>query len=371
MLIKSNMSKHNIKIHPSFKLNGTHYSKQDLHEVAYSFIKEGEAFEERVGNFLLDWLNEDYKDIKVRTSGSTGEPKVIFIDKDRMVNSARATGKHFKVKEDTKALLCLPPKHIGGMMMLVRAMILGWHLDIVKPASNPLDNIYKTYDFCAMTPFQLDNSLNRLHLIKKLIVGGGRISENLKHIVQGIPTKVYETFGMTETISHIASRKVNNFKSDPYKERPFKVLPKVSVSSDQHNRLIIKAPKLIDEPIVTKDIVEIETYKKFYWKGRADNVINTGGVKIHPEIVEKKLQTLITQRFFLSGLPDDALGEKVVLFIELPFSEKTISNIQEAIDNLDSLDKYEKPKKIYLVERFEETPNGKVNRSRTVSAKMK
>ena len=364
------MSKHEFEIHDCFQLNGTHFSRMHLHKVAYSFIKEGEHFEERVGNFLLDWLNDDYDDIKVRTSGSTGKPKVFFISKQKMINSAKATDKHFKLGPETKALMCLPPKHIGGMMMMVRAMMLGWHVDIVEPVSNPLDKLYKTYDFCAMTPFQLDNSLNRLHLIKKLIVGGGRIPENLKQMLQGIPTKVYETFGMTETVSHIAARKVNNFKKDSDKDKPFKTLPNVSVAADENNRLIIKAPKLLDEPILTNDIVEIETYKKFYWKGRADNVINSGGVKIHSEEVEKKLQKLITQRFFLSAMPDDSLGEKVVLFVELPFSEKTISDLEEAIDNLETLDKYEKPKKIYLVEKFEETPNGKVNRKRTVSAKM-
>ncbi len=365
------MAKHKFEINPSFKLNGTHFSRMHLHKVAYSFIKEGKPFEERVGNFLLDWLNDDYEDIKVRTSGSTGKPNVFFIDKQKMVNSALATGKHFKVKEGTTALLCLPPKHIGGMMMLVRAMTLGWHLDIVKPTSNPLDKIYKTYDFCAMTPFQLDNSLNRLHLIKKLIVGGGQIPENLKQLVLGIPTKVYETFGMTETVSHIATRKVNNRKKENNQNKPFKTLPHVSVSVNEENRLIIKAPKILDKPLLTNDIVEIETYKKFYWKGRADNVINSGGIKIHSEEVEKKLQKLITQRFFLSAMPDDALGEKVVLFVELPFSEQTINDLNKAIDGMEELTKYEKPKKIYLVEKFEETPNGKVNRKRTVSAKMK
>lgn len=364
------MAKHRFEINPCFKLNGTHFSRMHLHKVAYSFIKEGEPYEERVGNFLLDWLNDDYNDIKVRTSGSTGEAKPIFIDKQKMVNSALATGKHFKLKEETKVLMCLPPKHIGGMMMMVRAMTLGWHIDIVKPASNPLDQLYKTYDFCAMTPFQLDNSLSRLHLIKKLIVGGGRISENLKHIVQGIPTIIYETFGMTETVSHIAARKINNFKNKNSQPKPFKTLPHISVAADNQNRLIIKAPRILDKPLLTNDIVEIETYKKFYWKGRIDNVINSGGIKIHPEEVEKKLQKFITHRFFLSAIPDDSLGEKVVLFVELPFSEKTISNLREAIDNISELTKYEKPKKIYLVERFEETPNGKVNRKLTVSAKM-
>lgn len=365
------MAKQEFEIHPCFKLNGTHFSRMNLYKVAYSYIKEGEPYEERFGNFLLDWLNDDYKDIKVRTSGSTGKPKVIFIDKQKMVNSALATGKHFKVKEETKALMCLPPKHIGGMMMIVRAMTLGWHLDIVKPTSNPLDKLYKTYDFCAMTPFQLDNSLSRLHLIKKLIVGGGHISENLKQMVQGIPTKVYETFGMTETVSHIAARKVNNRKSNYPEAKPFKTLPKISVSSNENDQLIIKAPNLFDEPLLTNDVVEIETYKKFYWKGRVDNVINTGGVKIHPEEIEKKLQKLITQRFFISAIPDDALGEKVVLFVELSFSEKIINDLREAIDNMEELGKYEKPKKIYLVEKFEETSSGKISRKRTVSAQMK
>ena len=362
------MKKESYEVHPDFRLNGNSYNAKQLHDVAYSFIKEGDTYEERIGNFLLDWLNDSYTDIKIRTSGSTGDPKVIFHDKDMMINSALSTGKHLKVREKTKALLCLPAKQIGGMMMLVRAMTLGWHLDLIEPKSNPLEHLYKTYDFCAMTPFQLDNSLNRLHLIKKLIVGGGRISENLKMIVQGIPTHIYETFGMTETISHIATRKINNRKSGKTENKPFKTLPSVTVSADENSRLVIKAPKILKNVLVTNDIVEIETYKKFYWKGRYDNVINTGGVKIHPEEVEKKLQKLITHRFFLSSIEDDALGDKVVLFVELAFSEKLLSDLTKAIENLEDLSKFERPKKIYFVEKFEETETGKVSRSRTVKA---
>ncbi len=364
------MKKDSYEVHPNFKLNGTHYSAKEMHDVAYSFIKEGEPYEERIGNFLMDWLNENYSDIKVRTSGSTSEPKIIFIDKEKMINSALSTGKHLKVNENTKALLCIPAKQIGGMMMLVRAMTLGWHLDLVEPKSNPLDRLYKTYDFCAMTPFQLDNSLNRLHLIKTLIVGGGRVSENLKMMVQGIPTVIYETFGMTETISHIATRKVNNRKSGSTESKAFKTLPHVTVSADENNRLIIKAPKILNETLVTNDIVEIETYKKFHWKGRYDNVINSGGVKIHPEEVEKKLQQLITSRFFISSIEDDALGDKVVLFVELPYSEELQSDLKHAIDTLPGLKKFEKPKHIYMVEKFEETESGKLNRNRTVKAQM-
>ncbi|MFD0932273.1 AMP-binding protein [Psychroflexus salinarum] len=360
------MTTHSLGIHPLFKINGNHFNKTELYSVAYSYIKEGEPFEEKIGGFLLDWLNDDYDSIKVQTSGSTGEPKTYFLDKQKMINSALATGKFFKVQEDTTALLCLPADYIGGRMMLVRAMILGWDLDIIEPKSNPLDEVFKTYDFCAMTPFQMDNSLGRLHLIKKLIVGGGAVSENLIGSIQGIPTKVYEVYGMTETISHIAARKLNPTK-DNKEKRPFKALPNVSVSQNENNCLVIKAPKILEKELVTNDIVEVLTYKKFFWKGRLDNIINTGGVKIFPETVEKKLQKLITHRFYIAGLPHDSLGEQVVLFIEAPENEKFLSDLKHTIVKLKSLGKYEKPKHIYFVEKFEETDSGKIHRKKTLS----
>lgn len=363
------MIEHPLEIHPYFKINGHHFNRNELRTVAYSYVKEGEPFEELIGNFLLDWLNDDYDSIKVRTSGSTGDPKVYFIKKQKMINSALATGKFFKVKEGTKALLCLPADYIGGRMMLVRAMILGWDLNIVEPKSNPLDKLFKTYDFCAMTPFQMDNSLGRLHLVKKLIVGGGAVTENLIGLIQGIPTKVFEVYGMTETISHIAARKLNP-KTDNTEKRPFKALPNVSISQNDSNCLVIKAPKILEKELVTHDIVEVLTYKKFYWKGRMDNIINSGGVKIFPETVEKKLQKLITHRFFIAGLAHDSLGEQVVLFIEAPQNDKFLSDVREAVDNLSTYDKYEKPKHIYLIDKFEETPSGKIHRKKTLSKLM-
>lgn len=362
-----------LEIHPDFKLNGTHYSADELKLVAYSFIKEGEFYEEQIGNFLLDWLNEDYDTIKIRTSGSTGQPKVHFVGKDKMIASALATGKFFKIKEKSTAFLCLPAQFIAGRMMLIRAMMLGWHLDLVNPNSAPLEQVFKRYDFCAMTPFQLDNSLNRLHLIKKLIVGGGTVSENLINLIQGLSTKVYEVYGMTETVSHVAARKLNPKRTneDEFQLKPFKALPKISFGQDDRNCLIIRAPKIVDKPLITNDIVDLETYKKFYWKGRFDNVINTGGIKIFPEVVERKLQAIITQRFFLAGIPDDALGEKLILFVEAPHSDQFLSDLKEGVNQLSSLDKFERPKHIYLIDKFEETDNGKVHRKRTLKNLMK
>mgnify|MGYP003147759610 FL=1 len=198
--------------HPDFRLNKRHFTNAELHLVAYSFIKEGEAFEEKVGSFLLEWIKPS-KYVEVKTSGSTGTPKVIRIKKEHMINSAIATSRFFDLPEKTTALLCLPATYIAGKMMLVRAMVLGWQLDMVPPSSNPLDQVFKRYDFCAMTPFQLDNSVGRLHLIKKLIVGGGAVSPRLQKMVKEVSTKVYETYGMTETVTHIAAKRLNPSKN--------------------------------------------------------------------------------------------------------------------------------------------------------------
>ncbi len=353
------------EIHESFAINKHSLDKEGLKHIAYNFVKEGEVYEQEAGNFLLDWLNDkDY--IVVQTSGSTGKPKKIKVYKQHMINSAKATGKFFKAEEGTTALLCLSANYIAGKMMLVRAMVLGWKIDIVPPRTNPLDTVYKQYDFCAMVPLQLDNSLNRLHLVKKLIVGGGPVSEHLKELVQGIRTKVFETYGMTETVSHIAARRINPKRKEKKDAHFFKALPNITLTVDDRNCLVIKAPQLNQETIITNDVVELKTYKKFLWKGRYDNVINSGGIKLYPEEIETKLQLLIGHRFFISSIPDDALGDKLVLIIEREYDKIAYLTIQDAISSLKSLSKYEVPKKIYFIPQFAETDTGKIQRSKTL-----
>lgn len=354
--------------HPDFKLDKGHYSNAELYQVAYSFIKEGEPHEERIGNFILDWIKPGAH-VEVQTSGSTGKPKTIRLKKEHMINSALATSRFFDLPEKTTALMCLPADFIAGKMMLVRAMVLGWHLDLVPPSSNPLDQVYKRYNFCAMTPFQLDNSIGRLHLVEKLIVGGGAVSARLQKMVREVGTKVYETYGMTETVTHIAAKRLNP-KKNKKKARPFKVLPNITISQDERGCLIIKAPKLADSIIVTNDVVEILTYKKFHWKGRMDNVINSGGIKLFPEEIERKLEKIIDHRLFVTSMPDDALGEKLVLFVESDFSEEKLKDLQEKIKTYKKLKKYEIPKKIYLIAKFEETANGKIHRDNTLKSKV-
>lgn len=353
--------------HPDFRMNKVHFTNVELKEIAYSYIKEGEPYEQQIGNFLLDWLKPS-SFIEVNTSGSTGTPKKIRLTKEHMINSAIATSKFFKLPNSTKALLCLPADYIAGKMMLVRAMFLGWHIDFIPPTSSPLDQVFKVYDFSAMTPFQLDNSLARLHLVKKLIIGGGAVSPRLRKLLQDADSKVYETYGMTETCSHVAAKRLNPQKKKFSKS--FKLLPNVSIAQDDRGCLIIKAPKILDEEIITNDVVEIVTYKRFFWKGRYDNVINSGGVKLFPEQIERKLNKKLDHRFFVTSMPDDALGEKLVLFVEDDFSEETLTGLRKTIDNMGSLDKFEKPKKIYLIAKFEETPNGKIHRENTLKSKV-
>ncbi|MGB5942784.1 MAG: AMP-binding protein [Leeuwenhoekiella sp.] len=346
-----------IPIHTAFTLNGNKLSVGGLKEFAHECIKMGEFYEEQMGSFLLEWLN-DKNHIMVNTSGSTGDPKSIKIFKTHMANSALATQKHFKLPEGTTALLCLPVRYIAGKMMLVRAMVLGWRIDVVHPRSNPLDTVFKRYDFCAMTPFQLDHSVARLHLIAKMIVGGGPFSESLKQLVQNVDTKVYETYGMTETVSHIAARRINSKKTKP-DGNPFKTMSKVTVSKDSRGCLVIKAPEVSVDPVVTNDMVDLISYKKFVWLGRIDNVVNSGGIKLFPEQIEMKLAPQLDVDFFVTGEPDDALGEKIILILET-------ESVETAKLDFSPLSAYEVPKAVYCTPSFKRTETGKVKRGATL-----
>ncbi|MEZ4803029.1 MAG: AMP-binding protein [Gelidibacter sp.] len=342
------------KIHLKFKLNGNKYDHDELNEVAYSLIKEGEPYEKITGNFLLDWLDEkDY--INVQTSGSTGTPKIIQLSKQAMVNSCIATANFLKLKPGNTALHCLPTNYIAGKMMLVRAMILGLDMDLVEPTSQPIFDYDKVYHFAAMLPMQLQSTLNYLHNVKILIVGGSSVSKHLIDLTQSIKTKVYATYGMTETATHIALKPLNNKLQEPY----FRVLPKVTVWQDERNCLVIDAPKVSKERIITNDIVKLHSPTEFEWLGRIDNVINSGGVKLFPEQIEEKLKGKIPHQFFMASMPDSLFGEELIIVLE---SDSDVLDTSVFED----LDKFEIPKHIYNVPKFKMTPTGKIKRSETL-----
>ena len=353
------------EVHSEFTINQKLMTVENLKFMAYEFQKNGEPYEQEAGSFLLDWL-QDKEYITVQTSGSTGKPKQIKVSKQAMINSALATGKFFKIQEGTTALHCLSSSYIAGKMMWVRAMILGWKIDMVPPRTNPLDSVYRQYDFCAMVPMQLDNSLNRLHLLKKLIVGGGRVSGHLKYLVRDSKTKIFETYGMTETLSHIAAKRINSKKNTKEEETIFKVLPNIEIKTDERDCLVIHAPLLQDKEIVTNDVVSLITPKKFILKGRIDNVVNSGGIKLFPEEIEKKLQLFMSYSYFLAGIPDKTLGEKLILIIEKTEDTADKENFLYIVKNVKTLSKYEIPKEVFFLPQFLRTESGKIQRSKTL-----
>lgn len=351
-------------LHPQFQLNGNRYSVNALKELAYSMIKEGEAFEEHIGAFILEWLSTS-PTLIVNTSGSTGTPKPIVIKKEHMVNSALATGSFFGLTSGSTALHCLPTDFIAGKMMLVRAMVLGLRLTCIAPTAFPLEGTDDCFDFAAMVPLQLRNSIGNIDGIRSLIVGGAPFSEDLKKSVAQKSTCIFETYGMTETVTHVAVKQINHLKEESgYREHLFQAVPNVKFSVDNRGCLQIDAPKVSDTLVVTNDIVDLISATAFKWLGRFDNVINSGGVKLMPEQIEGQLSKLISQRFFVAGIPDERLGQKLVLLIE---GNVGMDELKERIASQTELSKYQIPKNIFLVPEFVETQNGKIHRNKTVS----
>jgi O-succinylbenzoic acid--CoA ligase len=245
----------------------------------------------------------------------------------------------------------LPTDYVAGKMMFVRAFILGLDMEFVAPSSHPMERVKGDFDFCGMVPLQAKNSLKDLHRIKKLIIGGAKINKTLENELVVIPSQIYETYGMTETITHIAAKRVG--------ESAFSVLPNVKVTQDDRHCLVIDAHKISGEKIVTNDLVELISDTQFVWKGRFDNVINSGGIKLIPEQIEEKLASSISNCFFVYGQADELLGEKLVLYVEgesMPIDESIF----------ETLDKYERPKETVFVPEFKRTATGKVIRDQSV-----
>lgn len=330
-----------------------------------SLFPENE-FEEKVISFLKDWFSHS-ETVSVQTSGSTGIPKVFEIEKKRMLNSAKMTCDFLGLKEGDTALLCLPVQYISGKMMLVRAIERKLKLIISVPSSAP--EISENVEFCAMTPLQVQNSLDKIHFIKNLIIGGAAVSEKLKSqisrelstINHQPSTNIYETYGMSETLSHIALKHIA-----PIQEEYFTVFDNVEISVDERNCLKISAPKLNPEVLQTNDIVELKHFdsaqqcdnKQFKFLGRFDNVINSGGVKIFAEELENLVKKHISQDLVFLGKPDEILGEKLVLVIE---GDKT-SEITHHLSLITYNNKFHIPKEILFLEKFPRAENGKVLR---------
>lgn len=315
-------------------------------------------FDHEVLAFIRTWL-EDSPTVPVQTSGSTGKPKIFQIEKDRMRASANMTCDILNLKEGDSALLCLPVAYISGKMMVVRALERKLKLFVQAPSANPLSTWCTSIDFAAMSPMQVEKSVGNLHHIKKLLIGGAAVSENLKiKIAENLHQReghslVYETYGMSETLSHIALKEIY-----PTAEEYFQVLKNIDIALDHRDCLQIRAPQLHPETLHTNDLVEIKDKNHFKFLGRIDHVINSGGLKIYPEQLENILKKEITHDLVFTALPDPHLGEKLILAVE----GKDSQALREKISGASYPTKNHRPRDIFFLREFPRIPNGKVNR---------
>ena len=309
--------------------------------------------------FLQEWQNDE-PTVWVHTSGSTGTPKPLQVEKERMRASARLTCSFLGLKEGDSALLCMPLQYIAGKMVVVRSFVAGLRLLPVAPCGHPLKELTEIPTFAAMIPMQVYNTIQvpeeraKLMEIKHLIIGGGAIDDALGRELKAFPNHVWSTYGMTETLSHIALRRLNGAEaSDWY--TPFE---NVRIRLSEENTLIIHAPSVCAEELITNDIAEINDEGKFRILGRKDNTINSGGVKIQIEQVEAALKEYLDIPFQITARKDAKFGEIVVLLYNKVKEEADIRRICE-----EKLPAYWVPK-IYLpVEELPLTGTGKPDRA--------
>ena len=307
--------------------------------------------------FLSEW-NNDSPFVHVQTSGSTGAPKPMLAEKRRMLASARITNDFLGLREGDAALLCMSLDYIAGKMMVVRSIERGLKLITVEPSGHPLNHSQLAtddcqIDFAAMVPLQVYNTLQvpeerkRLLQIRHLIIGGGAIDEALGAELKNFPNAVWSTYGMTETLSHIALRRLSGPEaSDWY--MPF---PSVKVSLSEDGCLVIDAPEVCPERLVTNDIAEISP-QGFRILGRKDNVICSGGIKIQIEEVESRLRPFLRVPYLISKRPDPKFGEVSVLL-----TEGSVDEARQICERI--LPKYYLPRHYLHVDRIPLTETGK------------
>ncbi len=320
--------------------------------------------------FAWQWLRGD-QEFEQLTSGSTGKAKTITIAREKMIISARITLDALQLNQRDSALLCLNADYIGGKMMIVRSLLAGINLVMVPPTAHPLTSLPFLPKFVAMVPLQILTLLeagetDQLNQMKAIIVGGAAVSTSLeKKIACQLSVPVYSTYGMTETVSHIALRKLTPPNASPY----FEVLGDTQIDTDERGCLQINGEITDQKWLSTNDLVRLVDDKHFRWLGRYDFIINSGGVKVSPETVEVILESILQSlgfagRLLVSSLPDKKLGERVILLLEggpigENFEARLLAKAKE------HLPPYHTPKEIYYLSKFSQTSSGKIQRTLT------
>lgn len=334
------------------KLNGQLIVVQELIKKT-DFEWEKEWFD-----FLREWYSQsDF--IETKTSGSTGTPKTIRLKKEFVAKSAKRTIEFFNLKENDRVLHCLPSRFIAGKLMTVRALVGKLDLKIVDPSTDFSFLKNESFKFAALVPTQmmkLINSQPETRNPKLILIGGSAISHSLEQKLQSIPTRCYSSYGMTETATHIALRKINGEDADGF----YHCLENIQVDKSEDDCLQIYMPGLDDPFLQTTDIAELKDENTFRILGRSDHVIISGGIKYSPEEIEKKLEPHIKLPFYISSLPDDTLGQQIILMIEGTESFIMLEQLEHVCQKF--LLRYECPRKIVFQEKLKRTENGKLIR---------
>lgn len=323
----------------NFSLKLEEFPQDEIH------ITHFNETEKSVVKLVNDWVNgKEY--FNFTTSGSTGQPKKIQIDRKRIEYSTRATFDHIDPQQGIKStLLCIDPRFIGGAMVVFRALIKNLNLYIIDPTSQVVESLPPNFtsDLVSLVPIQF-NAIpsNDLDRFKNIIIGGAAVTTCSTN-----DANIYASFGMTETVSHVALRRINS--------ELYTTTGDTIVDLNTEGCLQFKGKITHNKWLETNDLGEIVSPTSFLWKGRKDFVINSGGIKINPEAIENKLAHLISSPFLITSLPDDRLGEKVVLLIEGNEQEIDFSN----------LDKFERPKDVYFDHELVRTSSGKIDRKET------
>lgn len=351
----------------TFLLESKTYSKAQLLEYASKRMLEPKAlvWERKIFEFILEWFNsESY--INAQSSGSTGTPKQMKLPKSKMRESAKMTAQYFQLGAGSKVILLLPVDYIAGKMMLVRALVNQWDLYWADPKGDIMANLpNQDFDFTALVPLQVENTAvdaANWQSFKKCLLGGAAVSDSLLAKIKDLNTQFYESYGMTETMSHIAIKRLGESEY-------FEALPNVRFSIDERNCLNIEARSLLDSNLQTNDIVELKDEKCFRWLARFDNIINSGAVKLMPEQIEAKLKDVLPFDFFIAGIADDKLGEKAILIAET--DKETLEKISWKKLFKERLSTYEKPKSIYFSTQFARSNSGKILRKESLEKPRK
>ena len=323
----------------------------------WHLLSEAPELQTQVQTFLHAWQQDLSFDFQ--SSGSTGAPKKIQFTKAQLITSATASIKALQLDQHTKALVCLPLTSVGGLLQLARALLANFELYIDLPSSRPLQNFDPSINFISMVPTQLQQSLEhealKLSRIEKILIGGAPLEASLIERCRAQQIALIQSYGMTETLSHVALRHVGHEVSGPFQAIE-------GVYFEQHDQsLTIHYPALLDAPIHTNDLVNLIDAQRFEWLGRSDFAIITGGLKIIPEQLEEKLSTVLTRPFFITGVPDEKWGSVVGLVmegvaIELELDWTALALHAAAI-----------PKKIAFVPEFQRTQTLKIKRQETLA----